>query len=87
MVSKRNLVGNVDNIAPYTMLYNSTNILCKRLLGLKVVKKIGLIGEKAKNHACKHFKIMRESINPAFYTWIVIKRIAVKVAEFRGELL
>lgn len=27
---------------------------------------------------------MRESINPAFYVWIIIKHIAIKIAKLRG---
>lgn len=66
------------------MLYNSTNVFCKGLPGLSVVKKIGLVGEEAKGHACRHLKTMGESINSAFHAWVIIKRVAVKVAKFRG---
>ena len=84
LVGKRKLVGDVDNVVSYTVPHNSTNVLRRGLSSLSIVKGVRLIGEKAKGHACRHLKTMRESINPVFHAWVVIERIAVKVAKFRG---
>lgn len=83
LVSKRKLVNNVDNVVSYTVLHNSTNVLCSGPLGSNVVKEIRLIGKEAKGHAYKYLKIIKKSINPTLHAWVVIKRIAVKIAEFR----
>ena len=66
------------------MSHDSTNILCRGSPGSSVLERVGLIGEEAKGHARRHFKTSGESINPAFHAWVVIKRVAVEVAEFRG---
>lgn len=50
---------------------------------MNVGKKIRLISEKAKNHACEYFKTMTKSIDPIFYVKVVIERAAVKIAEFK----
>lgn len=84
MVGKKKLVGNVNNVTSYTVLYNSTKVLPGRPSSSRVVEEVRLISEKAKSHACGYLKIMGESINPAFPTWVVIEHIVVEVAEFRG---
>lgn len=58
MVDKKELIDNVINITPYTVLYNGTNILRKRPLGSSVIDKIGLIAEETKSHAYIDLKIM-----------------------------
>ena len=84
LVGKRKLVGDVDNIASYTILHNSMNLLRRGPLGSSVVNEVCFIGEEAKGHACRYFKTMEESINPAFYAWVIIECVAVDVAKFRG---
>lgn len=69
------------------MLHHSTNVLRKGPSGLSVVEKVRFISEKAKDHTCEYFKTMKKSINPVFYAWVVIERVAVNVAEFRGVSL
>lgn len=83
-MGKKKLVGNVDDVIFYTILHNSTNVFCRRLLDLNVVKKVCLISEEVKSYAYRYLKTIEKSINPAFYTWVVIKRVAVKVTKFRG---
>lgn len=83
MVGKKKLVGNVNNIAFYIVAHNSRNVLHKRPSGSSVVKEVRFIGEKAKHHACRYFKTMRENINAAFHALVVIGRVAVEIAEFR----
>lgn len=56
------------------------NVLCTRLSGSSVVKGVGLVGAEAKKHARRHFKTIRESINPVFHAQVVVERIAVEVA-------
>lgn len=51
---------------------------------LSVIEGVRLIGEESKFYAHRYFKTIGERINFALYVWVVIERIAVKVAEFRG---
>lgn len=87
MVSKRKLIGNVNDVASYTVLHNNTNVLRKGPSGSSVVDGIRFISEEAKNDACGYFETIRESINSVLYTWVVIERVAVEVTELRGVLL
>lgn len=57
------------------------------LLSLSVIEKVRFIGEEVKGYTCKYFKMIKENINLAFHTWIIIECIAVKVAKFRDVLL
>lgn len=84
LVGKKQLMSNVDNVASYTIAHNSTNVLCRGFSGPSVVKGVRLISEEVKGHARRHLKTMRESINSAIHTWVVIKCVAIEVAEFRG---
>lgn len=63
------------------MSYNSANVLRRGASGLSVIEKVCLICEKVKGNACRYFKTIKTGINPAFYAWIVIKSVAVEVAE------
>lgn len=83
-VGIKKLICYVDNISSYTMLHNSTNVLCRGTLRLSVIKGIRLIDKESKGHACRYFKAMGESINLVFYAWVVIERVVVKISEFRG---
>lgn len=65
------------------MLHNSTNVLCRGLLGSNVVERVYLISEQAKDHTRKDFKTMGEGINQALHARVVIERITVKVAELK----
>lgn len=84
MVGKRQLIDDVNDVASYTVLHNSTHVLRRGPLVLSVVEGIGLIGKKAKSYARRYFKTMGKNINQAFHAWVVIERVAVKVAELRG---
>lgn len=57
-IGKKQLISIDNNIATYTMLHNSTNVLCKGPSGSSVVKGVCLIDKKAKRHICRYFKIM-----------------------------
>lgn len=65
------------------MLYNSTNILCSETLGLSVIDGVYFIDEEAKDYVYRYLEIMGEYINPVFHAWVIIKRVAVKVAKFK----
>lgn len=84
MVGKRELIDSVDNIAPYTVLYNSINILYRWLLSSSIIKRVGFIGEEAKDYACRYLKTMEESINPALYAQVVMECVTIKVAKLKG---
>lgn len=84
MIGKRKLIGNVDDVASYTVSHNGTNVLHRGMSGSSIVDGVHFIGEETKGHIYRYLKTIEECINPAFYAQIVIERIAVKVAEFRG---
>ena len=63
LVGKRQLIGNIDNVASYTVSHDSANVLRKGLSGLNVIERVSLIREKTKWHAHKHLKTMGEGIN------------------------
>lgn len=64
------------------MLHDSANVLHRRSSGSSVIEKVCLIREKAKDNACRYLKTIEEGINPSLHTRVVIKGVAVKVAEF-----
>lgn len=66
------------------MPHNSANVLRRGSSGSSVVKKVRLISEKTKSHACRYFKSMGDSINPAFHARVIVEGITVKVAELKG---
>lgn len=76
----------MKNVASYIILHNSTNVLCKDLLDLNIVKKVGFISEEAKNHTRKQFKMKEKSINLVFHIQVVVKHIVAKVVEVRDIL-
>ncbi len=84
MVGKKELICNVNNVTSYTILDNSTNILYRGSSGSNVVKKIGFICEGTKSYTPSYYKIMEESINPAFHAQVVIMRVSVEVAMFKA---
>ena len=81
MVGKRQLIGNIDNIASYTVLHDSADVLRRGLLGPNIIKRVSLIHEETKNYAHRHLKTMGEDINLAFHARVVIERVAIEVAE------
>lgn len=87
MVGKKKLVNNVNNIASYTVLYNSANILCRGPSGSSVIKRVRLICEETKGHACRYLKTMKESINLAFHAKVIVEGMAVEVAELKDVSL
>lgn len=76
----------IDNIASYTVLYNSTNALYRKLIDLSVVEKVCLIGKKAKGHTYKKFKTMQEHINLTFHNQVIVEHVTIKVAELKRVL-
>lgn len=74
------MISNNNNIAFYAILHNGIYVLGRRLSSLKVVKEVSLISQKAKGNACLHLEVIREGINLAFHTWVVVQYIVVKVA-------
>lgn len=84
MVGKRELIGVVDDVPSYTVLHNSKNVLCRGSSGSNVVKGVGFIGKEVKGYVHRYFKMMRKCIDPALHAWVVIERIVVEVAKFRG---
>lgn len=83
MVSKRKQIDNVNDVVPYTVSYNSTNVLRRGPSGSSVVDGVRFISEQAKGNTCGYFKTMRETINLALHVWVIIERVAVEVAELR----
>lgn len=79
MVGKGELIGHVNNVASYTVLYDSANILCRGSLGSSIIKRIRLIREEAKNYAYRYFKTIKEGVNLALHVWVVIEHVVVKV--------
>lgn len=69
------------------MPYDSANVLGKGSSSTIIVKRIYLIGQEVKGNTCRHFEVMGEDIDLTFHTQVVVKGIAVKVAELRGILL
>lgn len=84
LVGKRKSVGNVNDVASYTVPYNSANILRRGTSGLSVDERVRVIGDKAKSHACRYLKTMGERVDLAFYVRVVVESLAVKIAELRG---
>lgn len=84
MVGKKELICNIDDVAFYIVPHNSTNGLRQRLLGLGVVEEVSFINKKVKSYSCRHFKMMRESINRGLHARVVVERILVKVVELRS---
>lgn len=84
MARKKQLISDINNVAFYIVPYNSINVLCKRPLGLSVVKKIHLFGKKAKGYIYRYLKTMEENINPVFHAWVIIEHVAVKIVEFKN---
>lgn len=82
-MGKRELIGDVDNITSYSVLHNSTNVLCRGLPGLSVGENVRLIGEQAKSHVHRYLKMISEGVNPAFHAWVIIERVMVEVAELK----
>lgn len=83
MIGKRQLIVNVDNVTPYTVTHNSTNVPYRGQPGSSVVKGVCFIGEKVKSHVRRYLKTIEKSINPAFHAWVVIESVVVKVAKFK----
>lgn len=81
------MISDIDDVASYTVLHNGTNVLRRGLSSSSIIEKVGFIGEKAKDHTYRYFKIIGECINPALYAWIIIERVTVEIAGFRDVLL
>ena len=78
------MIGNVNNVPSYTVLHNRSNVLCIRLSGFRVVKRICLMGKVVKGYICRYFKLMEEFIYSILDAWVVDKGITVKVVKLRG---
>lgn len=81
------MIDNVDNVASYIVSHNSADVLRKGSSGPSIIESINLIREETKGHARRYFKTIREGINPAFHAQVIIKRVAVEVAELGCVLL
>ena len=77
------MIGDVDDVASYTVLHDSTHVLRRGPSGLSIVESVGFIGEEAKGYARRHLKTMEQSINPALHAWVIVECVAVKVTELR----
>ena len=75
------MIGNIDNVAFYTVLHDSANVLRRGLSGTSVIERVSFIREETKGHARRHFKTMGKGINPAFHVRVVIERVAVEIAK------
>lgn len=84
MVGRRELICNNDNVASYTVLHNSTNVLHRGSLGASIVEKVGFISKEIKSYICRHLETMGESINLAFHARIVVEHVLVKFTELKG---
>ena len=80
-VGKRELIGDVNNVASYAVPHDSANVLRRRSLGLSIIERVRLICKETKGHACGYRRTMGEGINPALYARVVIECVAVKVAK------
>lgn len=80
LVTKKQLIGDMSNIAAYFITYNGLNLLSWMLFSLSVVKKVGFICQKAKSNACWYFEVVKKSIDPTFYFRVIIQYISVKIA-------
>lgn len=84
MVGKKELIGDVDNIAPYTIPHNNTNLLYRGLLSSSIIKRVDFISKEAKGYAYRYLKIMGESINPVFHIQGIMEYVTIKGAELKG---
>ena len=75
------MIDDVNDVASYTVLHDSADVLHKGLSGLSVIESVSFIREKTKGHACRYLKTTEEDIHPAFHARVVIERVAVEVAE------
>ena len=75
------MIGDINNVASYTMSNDSADVLCRGLSSPSVIERVSLICEETKDHARRYFKIMGEGVNPVFYAQIVIEHVTVGVVE------
>ncbi len=66
------------------MSHDSANVLGRGSSSTNVVERVCLIGQEAKSDACRQFEAMEKGIDLVFHARVVIKGIAVEVAELRG---
>lgn len=59
MVGKKQLIGDVNNIALYAVLHYSADISRKSLAGSRVINRVILISEETKNYSCRYLKTMK----------------------------
>lgn len=83
-VGKENLIGHINDIVSYAILYNSIYVLNKKLLRLNVIERVSFVSEEVKCNAGRHFETLEKCIHLALYTWIIIELVAIKVAKFRS---
>lgn len=84
MVSKRKLVGHINNIATYAIAYNRLYVPYRRIASLSVFERVILIYQEAKSNVCWYLKMIRECVNLTLYNQDIIESITVKVIKFRG---
>lgn len=83
-VSKGELVGHVDDVAAYAVSHDCPYVLGLRTTSPSVLERVSLICQKAKSHARRHLETMRECVDPALHSRVIVESVAVKVAEFKG---
>lgn len=83
-ISKKELVGYVNNVVAYVVLHDSLYVLGWRTTSPSILKQVSPICQKAESHACRHLETRRECVDPALHCRIVIEGVAVKVTELRG---
>lgn len=66
------------------MPYNSINVLYRRLLDSNIIERVDLMGAEVQSHICRHLRIIGKKFNPVLHAQVIIKRVAVKVVEFRN---
>lgn len=81
MINKKELIGDIDNVAFYSILLDIVNVLRRWSSGLNFTERVCLIYKKVKDNTCGYLKIMKESINPVHYARIVIEYVIIKVTK------
>ena len=77
-------MGNVYNIATYSMTHDCSNVLGGRLPRPGGIEWVNLVCQEAKRNAGGYFETIGERADLAFYTGVVVKHVSVEITKFRG---
>lgn len=77
------MIGDVNDVASYTVSHDSADVLCRGSSGPSVIKSVSLIRKETKGHARRYLKTTGEGINLAFHAQVVIEHVAIEVAELK----